>query len=206
MRHLKYVLIPLLLLLQGCWWWLKVDEPQEEIVAPEVFLPPITTTGAGTLGAMIDGEVWISGECTFVPFWTPGGDGCKPTATYQATEQRLILSGYRKWIEKSKTNKYEYVERQTDLTIIIDSIDITSTAPFAVKKGEIYLGTVIRSYDGDSLLSDKSIITENFTDSKFQFFRFDTLNGVVSGTFEFTAANDSTTFIVTDGRFDLFLY
>ena len=51
MKNLLF--IPLLILLQACEWL------GDDFKKPEPTLPPITTTGEGTFGCLVNGELWL---------------------------------------------------------------------------------------------------------------------------------------------------
>ena len=148
-------------------------------------LPPATQTGANTFGCLVNGKAWVpqkGGLFTDKPL--EGGYllvGNQLNLWIQATGKDG--SGLDLWVEKpSLTGEYEL---KYD-TGIKPTVLLPRNYGYYYQSGTGYI--TAPQYTGRLIVS-----------------RTDTIKGILSGTFEFTARNAKTgqTVSVTDGRFDL---
>jgi hypothetical protein len=147
-----------------------------------VELPPITQTGAGTIGFMLGSEIWVPNTMfSTVPHYY---------TQYAEAEGKFILV-----FERISINKPSLVEHMTislnkkNLSIGQHDLD-ASNSTIELSKYE-KSGTL-----SEFVLEGKGILTLN---------RFDLNERIASGTFSFGAKEKTTNFIVkaTSGRFDL---
>ncbi len=143
-------------------------------------LPPATQTGAGTIGCLINGQ----------PF-SPGGSqfsGPTQQANYNTDlEGELYFSLIA--INK-KTNKA--------IGINISGMEINQGETYDLRYDEEISKLVI--YD-----SGFSIYETGYSHTgEITFFKFDDINGIVSGTFWFDAINEEGEVVeIREGRFDM---
>ena len=151
----------------------KDEEPQ---------LPPITQTGVGTFGCLVNGEVWIAKNRLFGA--TIGA------SNNQWEDKRWVISGAAEGSGIS-------------IQICKDSVlkgESTLKGSFETEEN---------CSNGMIYLEDYSPQTASFQTSiedigKIYISRFDTLNQIISGTFYFDAVNSSGEKIeIRDGRFDV---
>ena len=156
----------------------------------ETPLPQATQTGANTLGCRINGKVWVaedSDEMFNRAFGVEGG------------YQRAIIDTLRNciWIQSRKNDR-------TGLQLYVRKVNKPGVYPLNFNTG-ISPGTGVPKnygyyYDGTGryVTGSRYTGTVNIT-------RADTVTGIISGAFEFTAYDAKTkqTITVTEGRFDL---
>jgi len=162
-------------------------------------LPPATQTGANTFGCKIDGKPWV------------------PDGTHDLFVSIPALAAY---IHQSQGIKYLYISARKDPSAFnkeedaYDDMDIDVILPST--PGEVIIDKTCSSCDLYCPFSSLGLkikglfyggcyITDSFHPGKIHFTRIDTLNRIVSGTFEFKAIDKNTgkTISVTDGRFDV---
>ncbi|MEN1785613.1 MAG: hypothetical protein AAGF77_10785, partial [Bacteroidota bacterium] len=157
--RLLLVLLPLLLTLGGC--DNKDDDPDNPVDA----LPPITQSGAQTLGCLIDGE-------PFVP--DSFGSG-RPSAFYQFVDGAFTLG-----MSGSSRNGGS-----------LTSIDVGALDIESLNEGTFLLKTRNSgSFDGEYRLGggiDEQAGTTDTNPGTLTITRFDQEVGIISGVFEFTA-------------------
>lgn len=167
------------------------DGPPPNTYPPPIdytVLPPATQTGAGTFGCLVDGEVWVPR----VPLGT---------VTYRDIE--ALIS------EKDGTGGGGGSCNLVDIEQQIDnSMEITTGITYFFSNKYCYPdnpGVALRfkKTNGQRYLSKYFDVDENCVTIT----RLDTLNNIISGTFNFTAYNDAINkndkVVITDGRFDL---
>lgn len=144
-------------------------------------LPPITQTGANTFGCLVNGDVWLP----------KGNDGTAnldlsydPTFNYGTFDLRT----YRYVSE----NQFQYI------IIFSDSLSTTGTYPL-----EGLTHQVVTFSDGNLCYYSTNEI-ETVCNGTMSIGKFDLLNGIISGEFEFSiVTQDCDTVFVTAGRFDM---
>ncbi len=151
-------------------------------------LPPETQTGANTFGCKVNGEVWVPR----VPLLA---------VTYRDID--ALIS------EKDGTGGGGITCNLVDIEHQIDNSLSISTGITLFKEGKLcypsspIIGVRFKKTDGKRYLSKYFDIDENCLNIT----KFDTLNNIISGTFKFTAYNDTINkndkIVITDGRFDL---
>ena len=172
----------------------KKNEPPK----PEDTLPPATQTGAGTFGCLIDG-------IPYAPIGSQGIGGWIPPARGGYTTQ-LSQSPTRNNVKFSGNNEGARFQ------IYVRSVSKPGTYPlnFDTNPGYLYPENYAVFYKnvqidryGTTRL-DTYVTTSQVTGS-VTFTRADTVNNIVSGTFEFKAKNlvDGKIISVSGGRFDL---
>lgn len=191
MKKLFYVLILLPLLAMQC----EKDEKQNNCGDDNQQcelnkLPPITSTGQGTFACLLNGKAWLSkaGEYNIL----------KPRYAFDADyfEGNLAIDGIR------------YDNDQA-----VDAIDLV-TINYSAYDGAIIV--LKKQNDGVAYYAGDSCYY-GFFNSEFngllKIIRFDSINRIVAGTFEFTtyisknssegSIENCDTIYVTDGRFDI---
>lgn len=153
-------------------------------------LPPATQTGANTFGCSVDGK-----------FWAPAGFGIIPTAPI--LEARFMPG--KDFIINARN--FSHSPNETEFEIFIKSV----TAP-----GTYLLNSVTAKYPSQNANyayyvkrkftpQNEWITSDQYTGS-VTITRCDTINHIVSGTFEFSAINlynSPQPLSVADGRFDV---
>ena len=144
-------------------------------------LPPITQTGEGTIGCLINGE----------PF-TPGGHqlaGPTQQAFYQ-----YVDGGYHFGL--SAIDRREKINKTISVFL----------RKQIVEEGKVYL---LNEANQDSNFGEYTIGVARFRTNKeftgeIKFLKFDDVNGIVSGTFWFDAVNEEGEVVeIREGRFDM---
>lgn len=152
-------------------------------------LPPATQTGANTFGAKVDGELWV-----------PQGFGALPAndileARY--TSPNAIMINARNFRKSPKETEFEiFVNNITGPGTYQLNTDITRPALTAS-----YGYFVEREFTPKNEWQTSPTYTGSVTIT-----RFDVVNNIVSGTFQFNALNISGSpepISVTEGRFDV---
>jgi hypothetical protein len=165
----------------------------------EYQLPPITDTGAGTFGCKINGKVWVPYlQCNpyngpyieFLCYLRPVYGGSKTAlAIAMSTTNSYFSPGGKSTFHIEMERSFNTI---TGTGNIIDSLNIQL------------------NQSGESAFSYKNYIGRG--DSHFDVTKFDTINNIISGTFNMTLYRgfgnnpvvDSV--LVTDGRFDFKMY
>lgn len=153
-------------------------------------LPPITQTGANTFGANVNGELWV-----------PAGFGIaqtSPKLEVRYLPGRDIIINARNFSSSPTETEFEiYLRNVTTPGVYLLN---TTTGKYPNSSGN-YAYYLIRKITP----TDDWITSSQFT-GRVEITKTDTVNRIVSGTFEFTAQNinpSSSPLTVTDGRFDL---
>ena len=161
------------------WLPLAVGCKKNEIDA----LPPATQTGANTFGCLVNGKAWVpSGKGLFSDKPLEGGYfGKEFNLWIQATGKDG--SGLDLWVRNA---------------VRVDEYDLKYTT--GIQPNVIFPKNYAYYYQ-----SGTGYVTTPQYVGKITITRTDTVQGVLSGTFEFTCHNPKTgqTVSVTDGRFDL---
>ncbi len=153
-------------------------------------LPAATQTGANTFGARVNGELWI-----------PQGFGVIPTApileaSYSGNNAILI-----------NARNFSSSPTETEIEFYLQN---------AAKSGTYLLNQTTAHFPNQSasyayylerrFTPTNEWITNNQYTGKVEVTRLDTINNIISGTFEFNAINLYNTpqpISITDGRFDV---
>lgn len=151
-------------------------------------LPPATQTGAGTFGCLVDGEVWVPR----VPLLT---------VTYRDIEAYASEkngSGAASII----CNLVDIEKQQDNFLQIVSGITLFQTSEFCYPN-TTGVSAQFKKTNGEWYLSTYFDMDENCVTIT----RFDTLNNIISGTFNFTVYHDTINknekVVISDGRFDL---
>jgi len=152
-------------------------------------LPPITQTGANTFGCKVNGKVWVPR----VPYWA---------ITYHRLLSRFsekdgIGSG-------SVVCNLEDDEQGIDNWMqVVFSPTYFNTGDYCYGVDSVYNAAQFRATNGERYSSDYHPTTNNCVSIHY----LDTVNNIISGTFEFTVYNDTINLNdkieITEGRFDL---
>ncbi len=149
----------------------KDEEPQ---------LPPITQTGAGKFGCLVNGEIWVAKNR---PFGSPIG-----ASNNQWEDKR--------WVIDAVGDDYTVV-----IGICKDSV-LKGKSKLIGSFEESCSNSMI--YSKDYPANTASFQTSNKDTGKIFITRYDTIERIISGTFYFDAVNSSGEKIeVRDGRFDV---
>jgi hypothetical protein len=153
-------------------------------------LPAATQTGANTFGARVKGELWV-----------PQGFGVVPTvpileARYGGNNAILI-------------NARNFSASPTETEIEIYLQDATKPGTYLLNQTTAHFPNQNASYayyvERRFTPTNEWITNSQYT-GKVELTRLDTINNIISGTFEFNAINLYNTpqpIIITDGRFDV---
>lgn len=150
----------------------------------ELQLPAITTEGKNTIGCKIDGKVWIPYSKTSVP---------KLYASIDRNYNWMFgLSGLQKDIGVDSKNVIEIYVRplSTDTFFLLTKNKYGNVAHYFPT-----LAVGAQAFNSDEALNNGYV----------HILRFDSVNQIISGTFQFTAIDSFTNekHEITDGRFDL---
>jgi hypothetical protein len=189
----KYILaglLPLLtatLLLHACY----PDPPStyDPDIIDYTVLPPITQTGANTFGCKINGKVWV------------------PRVPYVAITYRAIDVSFS---EKNGVGSGNIVCNLVDVEQGIDSWMQVVFSPTYFNTGDycygvdsVYNAAQFRPTTGEWYNSNYRPSSNNCVSIHY----LDTVNNIISGTFEFTVHKDTIPnnhkINITEGRFDL---
>lgn len=175
----KNILILLLLALAlSC----NNDDDDNQSSNPMGQLPPATQTGEQTFGCLINGQ----------PFVPPKFGNNAPRAFYQ-----FVGGSYTLGISASKRNDGELISINLgclDMPLIEER-----TYSLLEFESENYFGEY---YIGGGIIFSGSSSTE--IPGTLTITRFDPVNFIISGTFEFTVLdNDDNEINITNGRFDM---
>ena len=146
----------------------------------ELQLPPITQSGAGTLGCLVNGEIFVAKNWMFGP--------AIGASNNQWEDRRWVINGVG-------DNHTVVLEICRDLVIKGEAI---LKGPFeeSCSNSMIYFSSY-PSLTASFQTSDKNV-------GKVFISRFDTTNRIISGTFYFDAVNSSGEKVeIRDGRFDV---
>jgi hypothetical protein len=174
----------------GC----KDDEPIKPIIISpsddlDKTLPPITTTGAGTFGCLVDGEPWVAR--TNLPWTTLNasvGPGWVNGQNLRVFAQRNKIGDIAKAVDISINNTILKV----DDTIYLKFKDVIYDG-----SARYYFHHSDSSFDNNYYWSDSSYV------GTLLILRLDQY--IISGTFEFEAFNKhyNKRVKITNGRFDI---
>jgi hypothetical protein len=144
-------------------------------------MPPESQSGKNTFGCLIDGDLFVGGCCA------PSGPVGPISVEYQKESDKLFISVYGKMNIKSISN------RATRVGIVINSPQLNI-------KQKLFQACY---YPADIIDGCWNFNTIN--DGMWTITRFDTINKIVSGRFQFVGhcSNDESTKQITQGRFDL---
>lgn len=157
-------------------------------------LPPETQTGANTFGCLIDGQPWI-------PNGGGGFSGIKPTSVTGVSGKFIKISGDANFPDRRETiniliNDYKTVGRKK---LQFD----TPKFPNSVGIDPKNYGEYIKRYS--SPIGEIVYTTNANIGGYVEITKFDEINGVISGIFEFDAIDEKSGKVIriTKGRFDL---
>ncbi|TYZ06144.1 hypothetical protein FY528_19140 [Hymenobacter lutimineralis] len=159
-------------------------------------LPEPTQTGANTMGAKVDGQNWRAGNSVmFGPkpltasvFEYAGAREFSVSGIFSTNDEKIPLSG-------------------TSIKLVISDLKAAGTYDL-IQEGQPTQGTGSPSYGmfvESSYTPDKWYVTNPAYIGKVVVTRLDTIQHIVSGTFEFKAKEIAGAKIIsiTDGRFDV---
>ncbi|MDQ3683023.1 MAG: DUF6252 family protein [Bacteroidota bacterium] len=153
-------------------------------------LPAVTQTGANTFGARVKGELWI-----------PQGFGVVPTAA--------ILEARFSGNNSILINARNFSSSPTETEIDIYLQNATKPGTYLLNQTTAHFPNHNASYGyyvERRFTPTNEWITNNQYTGKVEITRLDTVNNIISGTFEFNAINLYNTpqpISITDGRFDV---
>jgi hypothetical protein len=154
-------------------------------------LPPATQTGANTFAAKINGEIWV-----------PQGFGPFPASNL--LEARWLGGNIyihaRNFSRSPKETEFEFFLKDVDKTGVYN---LNTNASYPTQ-GANY-GYFVRR----NLTPTNEFMTSSVQTGRVIITRIDTVNFIVSGTFEFSAADifgSDPPITVTEGRFDIDFY
>jgi hypothetical protein len=161
---------------------------------PSKSLPPITQEGKNTAGFLLDGEVWVPfAKCTYF------GNRCEEISAFYGppygNKNMFSIQLFRENDDRNEYGSYITITGQTPIYKAGDHSKEVN-ASFASEEWSGNSGDYI--YNGGSSGSE----------GKFIFTRLDTINNVMSGTFNFILRESNgsgKTIEITDGRFDLYM-
>lgn len=153
-------------------------------------LPEVTQDGKNTFGCKVNGKNWVPHGGGGFSGIEPVNGGYQKTYSFNTTSNNVFILAY-----DGKTNINIYlrsVGKPGLYSLKYNTLDITNQL-------DPYNYGYYQSDDGSEYLTN----TEN--SGEVNVIRADTINNIISGTFNFSAFNRSTgkTANVTDGRFDI---
>jgi hypothetical protein len=170
----------LLLTLMTLTYCRKDDPPQD--CPPD--LPCATQTGANTFGCYIDGVPWVA---------KVEPDVLDPSA--HPLEVSYDETGYGGFSNNRVKIQAHYYE--------VGKIDFFSIWLRPVKDIGVFKFEGFPSDDISFRFSSKFHYIDTTFNHRFYFSKLDTLNRILSGTFNFTVVGTNDTIKITDGRFDV---
>ena len=162
-------------------------------------LPKATRTGANTFGCKIDGKSWIPDGTHDLFVSIPA----LSASIYQWQGTKYFHLSARKDPSALKKKDETYDDLYFDITLPATAGEIIIDK--TCNNCGLYCPYNSIRFTIKSLPYGECYITDSFHPGKIHFTRIDTLNRIVSGTFEFKAIDKNTgkTINVTDGRFDV---
>jgi hypothetical protein len=151
-------------------------------------LPPATQNGSNTMGAKINGVIWINNyTCDCI-----GGGTSLPVSHYNSD---FGFSGYN----------LDKLGKRTDITLNIHGLTQTGEYPLS----KYIVPTLVNSY-AEVTIDQNSNSLDYQTDYTYlgtvTITKFDPTNRIISGTFQFDALNQNNPndiVHITEGRFDV---
>jgi hypothetical protein len=149
-------------------------------------LPPLTHVGKGTFGCLVDGEAWIPNEwkdtrwCFYYSYFDSRD-------IYGTLELRSLK---KKFLKDSPASMFMHLNKRV----------------FGTGKHLLYLDGPSENYLSVSKYYREYYCKKKDSNNNVNIHTLDTVNRIVSGTFQFYAIgldNNLDTVKVTDGRFDL---
>jgi hypothetical protein len=155
-------------------------------------LPAYTQVGAGTFGCLLNGKTFIPSTCC--------GDFFNPPLPKFYSDYYVRDKTY--YIEAMRKVDIETPYYTLGLNLLFD---LNSEFP---KKINIQKGKFLEKSGGGinyNKKDEQSVHFDTYDPSSGYFIinYVDTINQIISGSFEFKGANETDTIIITDGRFDL---
>lgn len=200
MKKLKYLsFLGLILLIAAC----GNDDIPKPTPEPQPTLPPITSNGSGTFGAMINGEVWVPKYHT-----TWGADLYTPRAGYMEIDL-TNLGLYQGSFGFAAGQHFPETNTDVILNFFVDTIYTTGEYEFTSFIIPNEYSTYYKKYRRDNNDNDNPYdafyFINNPSVNKLNLTRLDTINNIVSGTFEVDLIDTITGDImeIREGRFDL---
>jgi uncharacterized protein DUF6252 len=174
---MKKLLLPIVIFLVIISCQKKVDE-----------LPPATQTGANTFGAKVNGNMWMPAEAPF-----PGA--AKLEASYFPSGVRISARN----LASSPT--------ETEFEFFINNVDAPGTYPLNTTTQVYPNQTASYGYYVLRTFTPKNEwVTSSTIGGAVNITKNDTVNHIISGTFQFDAVNmygNPDTLHATEGRFDI---
>jgi hypothetical protein len=174
---------------------LSMSKCEREQPEPTFTLPPVTQSGANTLGFVVDGRVWITYGSTC--YYGVGGCATNKVVTYYNARRRELSL----FTNLTTPKHYESFDLQLDSLAQVGSyqttINPTPGANARAVRSLSFGDKANETYYGSFLKPGKGIITIT---------KLDTIQHIIAGTFEGTLrqGNDSTKLVrITEGRFDV---
>ena len=190
---LRICLYVMLLAFGACSSCKKDETPPD----PVSTLPPQTQTGANTFACLIDGQPWI-------PNGSGGFGGAKPVNGGYFGPY-INVPKYSIWVRTYKTDR-------TSINLYVRSVTQTGRYPLNFNTNSDVGGSAnsnnfgLYAIDGATINDpDYGYITTSQYTGFVDITRTDTLNQIVSGTFEFEGIDfpSGKKIKITNGRFDL---
>ncbi len=141
------------------------------------------------MGAIVDGKAWIANGGTGFQPPKPVEGGYHGTYSYDVTRNNVLITSY----SKDKTGFQFYLR------------DVSKPGEYLLNSYTNLSGGELKqpmNY-GAYYIPGKVYMTTSEHTGKVIVTRADTVNGIVSGVFEFTAVHGGETVTVSNGRFDV---
>lgn len=153
-------------------------------------LPPATQTGANTFGAKLDGSFWIPRDFGIAP--------TSPILEARYAGDHSVFINARDFSSSPTETEFEIYLRNITGTGLVQLNQLTERYPNQTASYALYSKYKFMPLN-DWITGPQYTGSVNVT-------RYDTINRIISGTFEFTAGSTDNTanpITVTEGRFDV---
>jgi len=157
-------------------------------VGDQIQLPPITQEGRNTFGCKVNGTVWVPNfKCR--PFTNP----CEAmnVAFLNAFSTSILPIGIALNARKEVNNSSSYFHFGTKYIL-------SPPKSFITAKGNIYDSLDIQYLDDAAGIYNKI----SGRGGEFEITKLDTINKIISGTFNFSLNNGTDSVLISEGRFD----
>lgn len=158
---------------------------------PEPELPPVTTTGANTFGCKVNGKVWLPSP--------------RPKGNLPQIEGGIKTRYDSVGPEKNWYDLLIFADKNDNTGVSIYLSRINSTGIYLLNRDTYQWPESPQPEHSYACFFKQSstFITNSINQGEVNLLRYDTLNKIFSGTFQFRVLRGKDTISVTEGRFDI---